>query len=246
MNMRLWTHAFGTLFMLCSTALYGQWGLKVNFLDTDFGWNKSENYLNHNVGLGFDRDLTSKISIGADVSHSWDIAWKGSMFATPSGLVDSRVTTAYVADDGLSSNSSTRYERSGREVTGWLRAVYLFTGNSRASWYAGPILGVRYRQEEIDLVKVPHPEEGTQDLPTRLRHNYMLFPVGLKLGLRDEMPNGYFDLCMRMTYEIGGGRHLYDELPTLTTHHALDAVRSPEWYIGMGVAYGFCLSGCGR
>ncbi|MBK7556483.1 MAG: hypothetical protein IPI55_18375 [Flavobacteriales bacterium] len=57
--MRLWTHAFGTLFMLCSTALYCQWGLKVNFLDTELGWNKSENYLNHNVGLGFDRSLRS-------------------------------------------------------------------------------------------------------------------------------------------------------------------------------------------
>ena len=77
MNMRLWTNAFGTLFTLCSTALYGQWGFKVNFLDTDFGQGTRKTYLNHNVGLGFDLDLTSKISTGADVSHSWDIAWKG-------------------------------------------------------------------------------------------------------------------------------------------------------------------------
>jgi len=244
--MRLWINVLGAFCLLTSTAVHGQWGIKVNFLDADFGRNHGEIHVNRSFGLGFDHDLTSRISIGADVSHSWDIAWKGWMFATPTGLVESRVTTAYIADDGLTSGASTRYERSGREVTGWLRAAYLFTGNSSASWYAGPMLGVRYRQEEINLVVTPRTLESADEPPSRLNHRYVLFPVGLRVGLRDEMPNGYFDMHVRVTYEAGGGKHLYDELPTLTTHHAPDAVRSPEWYIGMGVAYGFCLSGCGR
>lgn len=197
-----------------------QWGAKAGLelnLRSNGGWNSSPRLI-----LGVDHDHGRRWSSGADA-----LLWSG------------RVNDVIVHD--AHGAFAARYDRTTTDLTAQVRLSYLLSGNQRASFHLGPVLGVTYRNERLTL---DGPVPNGSAFPSTHEVAYATVPVGLRVGVRDELPGGYLEISSRFMYEVGGSGRLFEigaeQFEAIADHR----VRKPEWTIGLSAAYGFCFSGC--
>lgn len=170
--------------------------------------------------IGADHDLRGRWALGADA-----LFWSD----------DRRNVTVTEGSAYLGA-----YGRKSTMLSGQLRASYLFNGNGRGSGHAGLVVGVSHWSERLSLLSSPSPASSA---PPGVRTSFVTVPVGIRVGVRDEIPGGYFELNGKVLYELGGGGRLFD-LGTDHTDGSFFRVGKPMWTLGFGVAYGFCVSGC--
>lgn len=198
-----------------------QWGIRANLIEADATISSPHGPTLFNMGLGVDRDLGRAYTIGGD------------LFTT----VHSDREFVNVPDhDGVGMST---FRRTAREYKFFVRASYLLSGSKKASWHVGPVAGLRFRQEELE------PRASAVDAYRAMRLERWTVPVGVRLGFRDEMPRGYFDVFARLTYDIGGGEPLGQGMLIQHTRSELEATW-PAWRLAVGASYGLCASGCDR
>lgn len=203
-----------------SATVHAQWGAKAGLelnLRSDGGWNSSPR-----IVLGVDHDHGRRWSSGADA-----LLWTG------------RVNDVVVHD--ANGAFAARYDRTTTDLTTQVRMSYLLSGNERASFHVGPALGITYRSERLALDQAG---SNSSAFPEMQQVAYTTLPIGLRLGLRDELPGGYMEINGRFMYEIGGTGRLFDIGAEQVDATADQRVRKPEWTIGLSAAFGFCFSGC--
>ncbi len=206
--------------LMSVVTVIAQWGAKAGLelnLRSDGGWNSSPR-----IVLGVDHDHGRRWNSGADV-----LLWSG------------RVNDVVVHD--ANGAFAARYDRTTTDLTAQVRASYLLSGNERASFHVGPALGITYRSERLFL---DHAGSTSSAFPETQRVAYTTVPIGLRAGVRDELPGGYFEIFGRVMYEIGGNGRLFEIGADQVDAIADQRVRKPEWTIGLSAAFGFCFSGC--
>lgn len=120
------------------------------------------------------------------------------------------------------------------------RTSYFFSGSSAGSAYMGSFIGVRTIKREVVISSQYEMNgwSGSSDGPFAPRYtgDAMVFPVGVRLGLRGPLDGGYYDLYGGMGYQIGGGEHLF---PRQELADGPFTTKTLTWHIGLAYGVGW-------
>jgi len=178
--------AFVLLVCLISNAVHAQWGVRATTLHFEQQTGRSGlNWL-----LGLDHDPTDRTSIGLDfISHI-------NLFGE---TADRSEPTEYGGYEVLYNVA--------RSVKGLqFRSTYFLSGHGNAGFYMGTYAGFRSIALQVD----PNVYNTSTVAPVpnwarRTTTSSMVFPVGLRWGLRSEMDEWYQDIYFAMGVQLGSG-----------------------------------------
>jgi hypothetical protein len=165
-------------------AVHGQWGVRGTILHFEQQTGRSGlNWL-----LGLDHDPTDRTSIGVDfISH-----------INLSGESADRSESAQYGGYNV-------YYSIARSVQGLqFRSTYFLSGYGNAGFYMGTYAGFR----SISLLVDPNVYNSVSgglvpNWARRTTTTSMVFPVGLRWGLRSEMDTWYQDIYFAMGFQVG-------------------------------------------
>lgn len=213
---------------------FAQWGVRATFLQFD-RMSSVETMVKLQLGVGIDIDTGPRTGLGLDVFFDPGLS---AMVWEPRDVFLVRSTGARIA-----------YSRTVVTYGCRLRSLYFFTDNDAAAPYVGVTAGVRSYM--LDL-SGGLPADGST-LPigysTRASMQRTMVPVGLLIGVRDELASSYVDLHFSIGYQIGGGGSMFDgpgiyyvDPPLLGNQREL---RMHGFTLGFGCAFGLGISGKG-
>lgn len=187
--------------------------------------------MKYHFGMALDFDTGPRTGIGLDFTIDPGLITTGAMYAP--------IETSSI------SGSSTRYQYSSSSFALVLRSMYFFTDNHKAAPYMAICAGMR--NYAIELIRDPandFSDYGTDPyaFPNKLTEERMVFPVGLRFGVRGDLPKAFADVNFRLGYLIGGGGLLFNEPYALTREGTLGGNRELKmgsFTIGFGCSFGF-------
>ncbi|HPF89069.1 MAG: hypothetical protein H6592_08490 [Flavobacteriales bacterium] len=167
---------------------------------------------NWHMGVGWDFDLNDRLSGGLDV-HT-DMNW----------------TTV----DDYYYGYSTEYGERLKVIGIQYRSQFHFMDNDGTSVYLGPTVGLRAVKQKIEYgVETPSFFGSSTYELVRVEGKGMVFPLGLRLGLRGSMESGYADLFIGVGTYLGSGE-------PFTTLAILKKESLPNrTFFQVGLNYGF-------
>ncbi|HEY0976635.1 MAG TPA: hypothetical protein VGE21_04125 [Flavobacteriales bacterium] len=114
------------------------------------------------------------------------------------------------------------------------RASY-FVSNDGSGFYVGSFLGVRHVKETLTLSHVEGPNYVYDQGPFKGLEECkgLVFPLGIRFGVRGEMDGWYQDLYFQLGYQIGGG-----ELSYASSFMDRNAPQLSGITYGLGYAFG--------
>jgi hypothetical protein len=169
--------------------------------------------------LGLDHDPTDRTSIGLDfISHI-------DLFGEAADRSESTSYGAYT----VSYNTA-------RSVKGLqLRSNYFISGHGNAGFYMGTYIGFRTISLTVDpFVYTTGIVTTTPNWARRTTTDAMVFPIGLRWGLRSEMDTWYQDIYFAMGFQAGGGNT--DQPPFLV---AKDKIKGFSIQAGYALGFGW-------
>lgn len=199
------------LYLLLGTAAHAQWGVRLILPQLE-NVTKVKAIDYYYMGLGMDFDLTERSSFGVDVflDMDWSFPDGHQRYAEPFG---------------------TYYERT-RVYGAQYRAQYHFADNSKGAMYLGSTFGLRYIRQTIAEDPVNTISSSYQGYFEQA--NGVVVPVGLRLGFRGGLEDGYGDVYVGVNYAIGGDRALSDA-PFLVEDSELSGI---IFQIGFAAGFG--------
>ena len=187
--------------------------------------------MKYQFGLALDFDTGPRTGLGFD-------------FTIDPGLITTNALYAPIETSEIDGNT-TRYQYSSSTFAVQLKSMFFFTDNDKAAPYMAVCAGVRNYSIELtrdtdndynDYNAVVYP------FPNKLKASRMVFPVGLRFGVRGDLPKAFADVNFRMGYLIGGGELLFTEPYTLTrssTFGSSAELKMTRLTIGFGCSFGF-------
>lgn len=183
------------LLSLLLTVSFGTTGLAQMGIHYGFHFEKlteANSGSNWHMGLGWDFDLNDRLSGGLDLTT--DMNWTG--------------------DDYYYGYSAEYGER--LKVFGVMyRSQFHFMDNDGTSVYLGPTIGLRALKQKIEYDEEITPGAWyTSYQRVRVEENGMVFPLGLRLGVRGTLEGGYADLFIGVGTYLGSNEP-FSKLPIL-------------------------------
>ncbi|MGB5071928.1 MAG: hypothetical protein WBO28_13300 [Flavobacteriales bacterium] len=173
------------------------------------------------MGVGLDRTFNSRLTVGFDITY--DIASvlqmdNGRSLSVTSG---GHTATYFVNKKMLSLNYHTEYA---------------LADNDGTHVYIGTYIGLRHiTQNWVDDSYYNYSNITYTSFPQRVSASKVLIPLGLRIGVRGPVDEGFLDLYAQLGYQIGGGENLYPRYPVLAK---ADFTQPSSLVITMGLAYG--------
>lgn len=163
--------------------------------------------------LGWDYDLNERLSGGLDLST--DMNWSEE-YSMPTSLMTSPYYTERIKVFGVQ-----------------FRSQFHFSDNDGTSVYIGPTIGLRAVKQMIQYdEEVNSPGWGTTYTQRKKEDNAMLFPIGIRLGVRGVLDGAYGDLYIAVGSNIGSNEPICD-LPFL-----VEESLPKKLFLQAGVSYG--------
>lgn len=180
--------AFFLSLLLGSSIAEAQWGTQATALH--YERLTGRNGMNWTAGIS--RDVSERSTIGIDLIGQLNI------FESENSYKD-------VAYAGYMVNYT-----ASRKVIGLQYRSTFFVGRNNSGFYLGPYVGFRSVSRPIQLQYVyPTSNSGPgPDTPSWARSsttNAMIFPIGLRMGVRSEMDGFFGDLYMAIGTQVGAG-----------------------------------------
>lgn len=170
-----------------------------------------------NFGLGYDHEFAHGVSMGID--------------AVLGGLV--------LSDDGTTDISYLDHVGTFEVRRGGWSVVYrtsAFTGGGDGGFYMGSFIGVRRARQTYELTYAFSPTtyvSGNGPFEQRTVVDQMVFPIGLRVGVRGPVDGWMSDLYLQLGYQIGSGA------PTTPRNYLRSDLRDTNGLVlTLGFAYG--------
>ncbi len=123
------------------------------------------------------------------------------------------------------------------------RTAYAFGSNSSfGSSYIGSYIGVRGISRELQIDDAFDSQASsfftgaTGPFANRYLATKIVFPVGLRLGIRSVMEGKYYDLYTGLGYQIGGGGSIFNK-PELA--NGPFEIKGLVWHVGFAWGFGW-------
>jgi hypothetical protein len=175
----------------------------------------------YQVGMGFDHDLNDRISMGIDLTFDLQRA---------TGESGQTIDVPYA---GLIAH----YYGGDRLLSGTYRTAFSFSDNTEGSFYLGSFFGFRSFKQALDLSYVEDPSGWSSDngpFQSQVEAKKILFPIGLRFGMRGSLEGGFADLYTQLGYTIGGGESAFTQAYFSGEEFDLSTLS-----FTLGLAYGF-------
>jgi len=174
--------------------------------------------------LGFDHDIGEYLSAGLEV----DVLWRNVINEAPHEPRNGQQ---------LSYNGWDADYVEDKRAWGLLyRTAFFVDGNGDGGFYIGSYIGMRHITRTLQISGQYSSSSSSNDGP--FAHNYtadqMVFPIGLRFGLRSSMDGWYGDIYAGIGYQICGGKNLFKK-PEMAD--APTTLAGLTWTLGY--AYGF-------
>ncbi len=166
-----------------------------------------------NMVLGWDFDLNERLSGGLDFST--DMRWS-KQYSMP-----------------VQALGTANYAERVRSIGVQYRSQYHFMDNDGTSLYLGPTIGLRAVRQMIEYSEeVFNIGWGTSYIQRERKDNGLLFPLGLRVGVRGTLDGGYADLYVAVGTNLGSNEPICD-LPFL-----VDESMPNKTFFQAGFCYG--------
>lgn len=166
-----------------------------------------------NLLVGWDYDLNDRLSGGLDVSS--DMRWD----------------PEYIMP--VSTVGNTDYTERVKFIGVQYRSQYHFMDNDGTSLYLGPTIGLRAVRQMIQYSEETNSSTwGTSYVQREKKGTGMLFPLGLRIGVRGALDGGYADLYVAVGTNLGSNKPICD-LPFL-----VEESMPNKTFFQAGFAYG--------
>lgn len=175
---------------------------------------------NYCMGLGIDRSFNSRLTVGFDVAYD--------------------VGSALVGENGkavniTSGSSTSSYFVKRHLLTLNYHTEYALADNDGTHAYIGTFIGLRrITQDWLDDAYYD-PYNGPSPFPRTVSASKWLIPLGLRMGIRGAVDEGFLDLYAQLGYQIGGGESLYPRYPVLAK---AEYTQTSSLAFSLGLAYG--------
>lgn len=167
-------------------------------------------------GLGLDRDLNDRLSLGLDV------------------LLDfSNSENSYQEFQVHLGNDIATYDLFTKVTAVTYRAVYAFSDNDETHLYLGSSIGYRRLNQTVSLGYLNGPGNYPGPFPQTAQGSVSVIPVGLRLGLAGGLDGGYSDLYLSTMYGIGSNKSAFSQ-----PYFNGDALKPSSFIFSIGFAYG--------
>ncbi len=201
------------------STLHAQWGIRYVLPQTE-AVTKAGPFDLWLIGLGFDFDLSDRTSCGVDlmIDTNWDPYGKSRETAT----------------SGSTYGTDYYYEK--LKVYGiQYRSQYHFSDNDGTSVYLGSFFGLRYVRQTVTGDIITGSSQYSYSTTEFIdKGSGVIFPVGLRLGVRGGLDAGFADLYVGVGYALGSGDAL-TKAPYLTEESELSPL---NLQIGLAIGFG--------
>lgn len=185
------------------------------------------------VRLGFQHERVTGVNSGADwhVLLGWDYDLNDRLSGGLDFSTDTNWEEEYTMPPSLTGN---QYYTERTKVMGvQFRSQYHFSDNDGTSLYLGPTLGLRLVKQMVQYTDEVSSGGWSHSYTQRTKEdNAVLFPIGMRLGVRGALDGGYADLYVAIGANIGSNEPICD-LPFLA-----EESMPKKMFLQAGISYG--------
>lgn len=209
---------------LCTcAAANAQWGFRV----APYHWQTATGAgltKQHSINLGLDHDLNDRLSIGVEVLI---------------GLTNNSTSDYYDGSSGHYMGYAVDYTMQDRSKGFMYRCEYAFTDNDGFHGYLASTIGFVRVTRDLSVYNVTSPNSYYAQDPSSIglksseENSGMVFPLGLRFGLRSDLEGMYIDMYTGAGVNLGS-----KELSTAPYLEEKEANMSGV-FLQLGIALGF-------